>query len=293
MGDVQRQQVEYLCQRRDGEREARFKITRNIPKITAEGGTNLLDEFDLFESTFAKTNPQSAKDWAITLDDALDGKAKSWRDYCVLCDPGRTFHQATLVVGATENHYRNYYQYIRGELLALAGLEHENPGESTKKRWDNIRIPGNLRFQEDLDEVLETVNNVYHQLAKHGMILPGYELDERRLVIDLGIKMERGTEFRTWFYGTDGHQGVNTVRAWIDRAQKYRSLLAHTRKEAVLDAVEVGFRDGDWDEPAGGNVGSEELGIEDEIDEVIGRLNDWRQARMGGEDIDLSPTRSL
>ena len=48
MGDVQRQQVEYLRHRRDGEREARFKITRNIPKITAEGGTNLLDEFYVF-----------------------------------------------------------------------------------------------------------------------------------------------------------------------------------------------------------------------------------------------------
>ena len=45
------------------------------------------------------------------------------------------------------------------------------------------------------------------------MILPGYELDERRLVIDLGIKMERGTEVRTWFYGTDRHQGITMVRA--------------------------------------------------------------------------------
>jgi hypothetical protein len=63
-----------------------------------------------------------------------------------------------------------YYRYIRGDLFARAGLQYENPGESTKKRWGNIRIPGNLRFQEDLDEVLETVINVYYQLAKHGMI---------------------------------------------------------------------------------------------------------------------------
>jgi hypothetical protein len=162
MGDVQRQQTEYLRQRRDGEREARFKINRNIPKITAEGAAGLLDEFDAFETTFARTNLQSAKDWAITLDDALEGKAKSWRDYCVLCDPGRRIHEATLVVGATANDYMTYYRYIRGELFARASLQYENPGEATKKRWDNIRIPGNLRFQEDLDEVLETVVSVYY-----------------------------------------------------------------------------------------------------------------------------------
>jgi len=173
IGNVQRQQVEYFRHRRDGDREARFKITRNIPKITAEGPTTLLDEFDDFEATFAKTNPQSSKDWAITLDDALAGKAKTWRDYIILTDPGRRIHQATLVAGATDNDYMAYYRYIRGELFLRAGLQYENPGEATKKRWDNIRIPGSLRFQEDLDEVLETIINVYHQLAKHGVILPG------------------------------------------------------------------------------------------------------------------------
>ena len=89
MGDIQRQHADYLRQRRDGELEARFKIHRSIPKITAEGAVSLLDEFDAFKTTFARTNPQSAKDWAITLDDALEGKAKTWRDYCILCDPGR------------------------------------------------------------------------------------------------------------------------------------------------------------------------------------------------------------
>ena len=69
--------MDYLRQRKEGDREARFKITRNIPKITAEGMVNLLDEFDEFETTFARTNPQSAKEWAMTLDDALEGKAKA------------------------------------------------------------------------------------------------------------------------------------------------------------------------------------------------------------------------
>ena len=184
-------------------------------------------------------------------------------------------------MGATANDYMTYYRYIRGELFARAGLQYENPGESTKKRWDNIRIPGNLRFQEDLDEVLETVINVYHQLTKHGVILPGYDQDERRLVIDLGIKVERGTEFRTWFYGGGGHQDITTVRAWIDPAQKYRSLLAHRRKEAVLDVAEASFREGDWDEGAGRDAGLDGSAVEAEIDEAIGRLNDLRHARSG------------
>jgi ERCC4-type nuclease len=80
MSDVQRQQADYLRQRRDGDREQRFKIHRNIPKITAEGAVSLLEEFDAFEETFGRTNPQSGKEWAMTLDDALEGQAKTWRN---------------------------------------------------------------------------------------------------------------------------------------------------------------------------------------------------------------------
>ena len=111
---------------------------------------------------------------------------------------------------------------------------------------------------------------MYHQLTKHGVVAPGYDQDEQRLVMDLGVKVERGTEFRTWFYGGDGHQDITTVRAWIDRAQKYRSLLAHRRKEAVLDVAEAGFREGDWDEGTGRDAGLDGSAIEAEIDETIG-----------------------
>ena len=76
MGEVQRQQAEYLRQRRDGDREARFKIHRSIPKITADGATSLLDEFDAFEAAFTRANPQTGKEWAMTLDDALEGEGK-------------------------------------------------------------------------------------------------------------------------------------------------------------------------------------------------------------------------
>ena len=114
MSDVQRQQADYLRQRRDGDREQRFKIHRNIPKITAEGAVSLLEEFDAFEETFGRTNPQSGKEWAMTLDDALEGKAKTWRNYCILTDPGRGIHAATLLVGATSQDFMMYYRYIRG-----------------------------------------------------------------------------------------------------------------------------------------------------------------------------------
>ena len=99
------------------------------------------------------------------------------------------------------------------------------------------------------------------------------------MVIDLSNKMERGTEFRMWFYGKDGHQNIFTVRGWLDRAQKYRSLLAHRRKEQVLGAAEPRLRE----EEAGDFEGREvdEIDEDDELDDVIGRLNDLRQARGG------------
>jgi len=144
---LQRQQVEYFRHRRDGDREARFKISRNIPKITSECGEALMRELDAFEEAFAKANPQSHKDWAMTLEDALEGKAKAWRDFVILQDPGRRLYQATMVAGATDLDYGNYYRYIRAELFKRANVHLDDPGEASRKRWENIRIPGNVRFQ--------------------------------------------------------------------------------------------------------------------------------------------------
>jgi hypothetical protein len=67
ISQTQRQQVDYFRYRRDGDRETRFKISRNIPKITSESGPVLMNELDAFEEAFAKSNPQSFKDWAMTL----------------------------------------------------------------------------------------------------------------------------------------------------------------------------------------------------------------------------------
>ena len=61
LAENQKVQADYLRQKKDGNREQRFKIHRNIPKITAKGATSLLDEFDEFETAFTRTNPQSRR----------------------------------------------------------------------------------------------------------------------------------------------------------------------------------------------------------------------------------------
>ena len=53
--NAQVQQINYYQQRRDGDREARFKIHRTIPKITADNPMTLIDEFDDFETKFVQT----------------------------------------------------------------------------------------------------------------------------------------------------------------------------------------------------------------------------------------------
>jgi hypothetical protein len=145
IAQIQRQQVDYFQQRRDGDREARFNISRSIPKITSESGALLMKELDAFEDAFAKTNPRSWKDWTITLEDALEGKAKAWRDFVILTEPGGRIHQATVVAGATDVDYGNYYRYIRGEMFKRANVQYEDPGEASRKRWENIRIPTHFR----------------------------------------------------------------------------------------------------------------------------------------------------
>ena len=71
------------------EREARFKITRTIPKITAQSATTLLEELEAFEEEVIKTEPASAKQWYQALEDALDGPARGWRDFVTLTGSGR------------------------------------------------------------------------------------------------------------------------------------------------------------------------------------------------------------
>ena len=49
----------------------------------------------------------------------------------------------------------------------------------------------------------------------------------------------------------------------------------------MLGVAEADPRDEDWDESAGREAELDEAVVDDEIEEVIGRLNDLRQARSG------------
>ena len=94
MTRVLENQQNYLADRRTQEREQRFKLRRDIPKISATTGQQLLDEFDEFEEVFAKTDPRTARDWALTLEEALTGRAKHVREFAILNPPGRGLFEA-------------------------------------------------------------------------------------------------------------------------------------------------------------------------------------------------------
>ena len=93
--NVMENQHNYLADRRTQEREQRFKLRRDIPKISGATGQQLLDEFDEFEEVFAKTDPRTARDWALTLEEALTGRAKHVREFAILNLPGRGLYEAT------------------------------------------------------------------------------------------------------------------------------------------------------------------------------------------------------
>ena len=98
----------YFDNRAVTDREARFRIRRDIPKISAENGDKLLLEFDEFEEVFARTDPRHAKDWAMTLDEALTGRAKVLRDHEILNPPGRDIYEATVPPNAPDEAYAQY-----------------------------------------------------------------------------------------------------------------------------------------------------------------------------------------
>ena len=121
-------------------------------------------------------------------------------------------------------------------------------------------------------------------MVRHGIIIPGYARDEVRLVEDLKVKVDKGTQFRVWFYGQPGMENVVQLRSWIDRASLYRALLPSRRNEPVSETREVGSSGrpatvgGDLVSDGGHPDGQDE---EQAIWECVGRLSDLRQARSG------------
>ena len=133
LAQIANQQHQYLRRREDTDRESRFRIQRSIPKIAAENGQKLLEELEVFEEAFAKTNPTTTKEWCMAFDEALVGSAKAWKDYVILADLGRTLYERAMGVRATQEDYANYYRYVRVELFKKTGLNYENPGEATRR----------------------------------------------------------------------------------------------------------------------------------------------------------------
>ena len=79
-------------ERRSMNRERRFGMKREIPKAAATGVLELVDELGNFETEFLKTTPQGGKDWAHAFDEALAGRAKTWRDAEALYLPGSIYY---------------------------------------------------------------------------------------------------------------------------------------------------------------------------------------------------------
>ena len=168
------------------------------------------------------------------------GPRRSGGTYVILNMPGRALHDEILKPGATAEAYGAYYRYIRAELFQKCGLEYEQPGEHSKRKWDAIQVPKNISHKEDLDTVLETIVVTYRMLTRHGMIVPDNLVDERRLVVGLSEKTPRGTPFRMWFYGGDTEIKITTVRQWVDRARKYVAQLPPRKEDKFLRVSEGG-----------------------------------------------------
>ena len=97
-GDMARfiqRQNEFQTRKQEIERDRRFNLNRTIPKIGAETAAKFLEEIEVFEKEYAKTNPSGIKEWCMGLDDALYGRAKNWRDMVILTQPGKDIYERT------------------------------------------------------------------------------------------------------------------------------------------------------------------------------------------------------
>jgi len=155
--ELAEQNVHFQRNRDVIQQEQRFTIKRRIMKITAASATSLMDEVQNFEEEFRRTRLAKARDWVMALEEALEGKAREWRDYVILTNPGLALWRSVQAERPTDQDYMVYYRSSRGELFARCGLQYENPGEHTKKQWAEYSIPERLSSQEDMDEVIREV----------------------------------------------------------------------------------------------------------------------------------------
>ena len=129
---VSEQNTRYFQGRAAADSEQRFKIKRDIPKISADSGRLLLDEFDEFEEVFSKTDPRSAKEWALTLDEALTGTAKRGRDFEILMDPGRGLYER--ITSAITASFEPSCSSTRALTRRTLGILVERSGETSSGR---------------------------------------------------------------------------------------------------------------------------------------------------------------
>ena len=84
------EQASYYNRREHQDREKRFNTGKVIPKITAADAQTTLDEFTAFEEEFVKTSPGNSKAWLAMLNDALVGEAKTWKNFVIVTEPGKS-----------------------------------------------------------------------------------------------------------------------------------------------------------------------------------------------------------
>ena len=184
------------------ERDKRFEIKREVPKVASTEGEALLKEFTDFEARIHELGVVSARQMYQLFELALQGAAKEWLEFERSTNLAvKEAYRRASSSGANEADFGEYFRLARGVLMIRAGFEDENPGESAVVKWEALPFPESVRCFEDLNDWLTTVTSHYNNLVRMGQHQPGRVLDENKLLTDLHRKVPKGTDFHRWFYG--------------------------------------------------------------------------------------------
>ena len=167
------------------------------------------------------------------LEDALTGSALQWKNYIILTNPGKFYYQNIRKKDATDEEYKDYYRFIRAELMTRAGVHLTNPGEHVKREWSDLTIPGDANYKDEIDAAIDKVVYAYIRLVRHGVHVASVQKDEEKLVQDLSEKVIKGTKMRMWMYEQYGLPQLTDVRDWLQRANEYGNTMRVRRKERV------------------------------------------------------------
>ena len=98
-------------------------------------------------------------------------------------------------------------------MLWATGVQHEHPAEKVRDEWKKISFPQTMRYQQDVDDVIERIMKARRLMYTAGEFQLNDPESERKELEDVRKMIPLGGELRRWTEGRDWKS--NNILQWF------------------------------------------------------------------------------